>query len=422
MKTRHQLSSSAALSELISTRDAARDVAAQLRATSAGAIFTRPDILVVFLSFHHRALASEALNILRSELHPKHILATTAESVVWNDREIERAPGLSALALRIPGLVARPFSFDLADGPPAVWDDLLIRERVALGADVSTERGILEHRATLLLADPFSMHAGQACAAIDAVAGPRGARIMGGIASGASHAGLNVLAVDECITHQGLVGLSLFGDFEVSNIVSQGCRPVGPTFVVTAAHGNSILELGSRRAVDAAQDMVEQLTERERALIGQGLLVGLAPEASKPRLGRGDFLVRPVLGVDATNGSLSISDRVRTGMTVQFHIRDGDIAHEDLQMLLDGVRLHAQPSAGLLFTCNARGRALFGENDHDAATISRRLQGIPLAGFQCAGEIGPLGNRSFVHTQTASLVLFRPTDEPMTSDAEHGHL
>lgn len=410
MKTRHHLSSRAALSEQISTRDAAREVASQLRAASDDGVFTRPDVLIVFLSFHHRALASEALDILRSELHPRHILATTAESVVCNDREIERTPGLSALALRLPGLVARPFSFDLADGPPAVWDELLIRERVALGADCSTARGILEHRATLLLADPFSIHAGQACAAIDSVAGSCGARIMGGISSGASHAGLNVLAVDDYIAHQGLVGLSLFGDFEVANVVSQGCRPVGPTFVVTGTQGNSMLELGGRPALEAAHSMVEHLNEHERALIGQGLLVGIAPDTTKPRLGRGDFLVRPVVGVDSTQGSLAISDRVRTGTTVQFHIRDGDIAHEDLQMLLDGAHLHAQPTAGLLFTCNARGKSLFGEENHDAATVARRLESVPLAGFQCAGEIGPLGNRSYVHTQTASLVLFRPAD------------
>lgn len=171
-----------------------------------------------------------------------------------------------------------------------------------------------------------------------------------------------------------------------------------------------MLELGGRPALEAAHSMVEHLNEHERALIGQGLLVGIAPDTTKPRLGRGDFLVRPVVGVDSTQGSLAISDRVRTGTTVQFHIRDGDIAHEDLQMLLDGAHLHAQPTAGLLFTCNARGKSLFGEENHDAATVARRLESVPLAGFQCAGEIGPLGNRSYVHTQTASLVLFRPAD------------
>jgi small ligand-binding sensory domain FIST len=33
---------------------------------------------------------------------------------------------------------------------------------------------------------------------------------------------------------------------------------------------------------------------------------------------------------------------------------------------------------------------------------------INLAGFFCAGELGPIGGKNFLHGHTASLVLFRP--------------
>jgi len=43
--------------------------------------------------------------------------------------------------------------------------------------------------------------------------------------------------------------------------------------------------------------------------------------------------------------------------------------------------------------------------------IQENLSGIPLAGFFCAGEIGPVGNRNFLHGHTASLVLFRAASQ-----------
>ncbi|MCE2883969.1 MAG: hypothetical protein LW806_03585, partial [Planctomycetaceae bacterium] len=71
------------MSERLETRLAAREVAETLHAASAA----RPDILFVFASFHHRALLVDALDVLRHALHPSHLLATTVESAVSNDRE-----------------------------------------------------------------------------------------------------------------------------------------------------------------------------------------------------------------------------------------------------------------------------------------------------------------------------------------------
>ena len=60
----------------------------------------------------------------------------------------------------------------------------------------------------------------------------------------------------------------------------------------------------------------------------------------------------------------------------------------------------------LLFTCNGRGRRMFGVADHDASTIEELLGGIPLAGFFAAGEIGPIAGRNALHGFTASMALF----------------
>ena len=70
-----------------------------------------------------------------------------------------------------------------------------------------------------------------------------------------------------------------------------------------------------------------------------------------------------------------------------------------------------------MFTCNGRGKRLFGTPHHDAALVAEVLGaglspgGVPslspaLAGLFAAGEIGPIGRRNFVHGFTASIALF----------------
>jgi small ligand-binding sensory domain FIST len=127
----------------------------------------------------------------------------------------------------------------------------------------------------------------------------------------------------------------------------------------------------------------------------------------KDRFGRGDFLVRNILGYDKEHGAMAVGDLPKMGQTIQFHVRDAETAHEDLQLLLDAQQLKPRPLGGLLFTCNGRGKRLFEDPHHDIAIIRERLGEIPLAGFFAAGEIGPIGNQSFVHGHTAGLALLR---------------
>jgi len=65
-----------------------------------------------------------------------------------------------------------------------------------------------------------------------------------------------------------------------------------------------------------------------------------------------------------------------------------------------------RPAGALVFTCNGRGRGMFGIRDHDVEAIDQELGGAPSAGFFAAGEIGPVGGRSFLHGFTATLAVF----------------
>jgi len=102
------------------------------------------------------------------------------------------------------------------------------------------------------------------------------------------------------------------------------------------------------------------------------------------------------------NGAVAVGAEVEIGSTVQFQVRDATTADEDVRRLLAGTA----GAGALVFTCNGRGERFFGVPDHDAEVVSDHVESGAVAGMFCAGEIGPVGDRPFVHGLTASVLLF----------------
>ena len=196
---------------------------------------------------------------------------------------------------------------------------------------------------------------------------------------------------------------------ELVPCVSQGAAPVGRELTITSATGNVIHELAGRPAVETVERIIGELSVRERALVAGGLLIGIVIDSGKPEYEQGDFLVRGVLGADPDSGSLVVGANVREGQIVRLHARDAQSADEDLRHALR-LRVEAlagkAPAGAIVFSCNGRGRSMFGIPDHDALAVARELGGAPAAGFFAAGEIGPVGGRSFLHGFTATVAVF----------------
>jgi small ligand-binding sensory domain FIST len=179
--------------------------------------------------------------------------------------------------------------------------------------------------------------------------------------------------------------------------------------VVTACDGNVIEELASQPALDRLMDAIQrELSPAEQALATQGLLMGIVIDENRPDYERGDFLVRALMSVDEHERTITIGERVRVGQTVRLHVRDAASADIDLRDALErAARELDGPAAGaLMFTCNGRGSHMFGCPGHDADALAREIGPAPAAGFFCAGEIGPVGPRSFVHGFSTSVALF----------------
>jgi small ligand-binding sensory domain FIST len=384
----------AALSTAPEAARAFDEVCAPVRARLAGAA----DLAVVFFSPHHAGAADRLAQTVRERLTPRCLLGCVAEAVIGNGREVEEGPALSLWAARWSRAVTlTPFHLVLertADGPSVMGrPDALAGPESPGGA-------------VLLLGDPFTFPADLFLRHTNELT--PGLPVLGGMASGARGPGECRLLLDGAVHDHGAVGVLLGGPVGLRWVVSQGCRPIGRPLVVTRAEDNFILELGGRPPLEQLQELWQSLSPDEQRLFQNGLHVGLVINEYQGEFRRGDFLVRNVLGLDRTSGALAITDHVRVGQTVQFHVRDAQTADEDLQALLrrDRESHPRPPAAALLFSCNGRGTRLFPQPDHDAAAVRAAAGDVPLAGLFAQGELGPVGGRNFIHGFTASLALF----------------
>jgi small ligand-binding sensory domain FIST len=227
------------------------------------------------------------------------------------------------------------------------------------------------------------------------------------MASAARQPGQNVLFRNDEVLEEGMVGVAIGGPVTVETIVSQGCRPIGNPMIVTRSHENVIEQLGGKPALQVLQESVNSISPADRDLLEHGLLIGRAISEYREKFTRGDFLVRNVVGVEQDSGAIAMADYIKTGQTVQFHVRDAASADEDLSLLLQNRKM-ASPTGALLFSCNGRGTRLFDHPGHDIRAVREKTSEIPAAGFFAAGELGPVGHRNFIHGHTASIALFGP--------------
>ncbi|HZE29341.1 MAG TPA: FIST C-terminal domain-containing protein, partial [Gaiellaceae bacterium] len=193
----------------------------------------------------------------------------------------------------------------------------------------------------------------------------------------------------------------------VRMVVSQGCEPVGRDAVITNAEGNVVFELAGEPALERLKADLANMTEQQQhSAASGGVLAGLVIDENRAEYRRGDYLMRSLTGVDEESGALAVGEAVRVGQTLRFHVRDEASADADLRENL-AAALNGERAAGaLLFTCNGRGTNLFSSPDHDARIAAELLGADALAGFFCAGEIGPVGGKPFLHGFTATLAVF----------------
>jgi small ligand-binding sensory domain FIST len=351
-----------------------------------------PSLAVLFASGHFFGTAQDLVTAVAAETGQLPLIGCVAEAVAGGAREVESGP---AVALWLAAGL----------GPVETFGMEFVQTATG-GAYGGYRFGLGPAGAHLMICDPFTFPVTGLLAHLNSRV--PGAWVMGGLASGGLRLGQSRLFLDGRVLPAGAVGAHL-PHAEVHPLVAQGCRPVGDPYTVTRAEASMILELGGRPPLARLRELAAALPGRDRELLARGVQVGLVIDEYRAEPRQGDFLIRSVAGADPDSGAIVVGEGVDVGQTVQFHVRDADSADEDLRRTLEresaalGGR---RPAGALLFTCNGRGSRLFPGPDHDAGLVARMLGEIPLAGFSCAGELGPVGGQNYLHAFTASIALF----------------
>lgn len=353
---------------------------------------------LIFMAPKFLSNAPEILELLRVHAQIPLLVGCSSGSLICGNEELEENAGIVLGLYALPGATLRPFRFtqsqtEEASGP-AYW-------HMETGVEPEHVNG------WLAFADPFHLDCEAWLRGWNEAYAPR--PIVGGLASGDPSEQRTQVYLNDQVFDDGGVAIAVGGDVQLSSVISQGCTPIGETWTITKAERNLIHEIGNRPAYQVLTETFNQLPPKEQAKSRGNLFVGLVINEYLDEFGRGDFLVRNLIGGDAKSGTLAVGAFPRTGQTMQFQRRDAATGTEDLKALLRQTQQELAGKTiygGCLCSCNGRGQHLFGEPNHDARNVQEGLGPLGLAGFFCNGEIGPVGEKNFLHGYTASLALF----------------
>jgi len=199
----------------------------------------RPDLLVVFFTPHHGGDVPLLRKRLLDRLKPRVMLGCPAAGIIGENVEIEEQAGIALWAARFPGCTLTPFQLgvDEHEGEPTLtnWP-----------ADVPAGSGFL------VLADPYTTP-GDALLEGFAQRYP-GMPVIGGMASGTQGPGQALFLTNDGVHDEGVIGVAIGGSVRIDPLVSQGCRPIGSSYIVTAAEGNVIRSLAGAPPLERLRD------------------------------------------------------------------------------------------------------------------------------------------------------------------------
>ncbi len=359
-----------------------------------------PDLLLVFVTPGYGDDYHRVPGALRAAFPDASIAGCAAGGVVGGGRELEHVPAIALIGAVLPDVEVRAVHIDGADLPgfhaePEDWHALMGIEPVG-------------DPQFLLFPDAFTMDIDALLAGLDE-SFPKAVKI-GGLASGAAAPGLNVLFVNDAMHRMGTAAVTLRGEILVDTVVAQGCRAIGAPLAVTRCEANLIHEFDGRPAAKALVELFESLPEEDQRRFRTSLCLGVSLESDPEHVADGAFLIRNLVGVDPQLGIVAVGSEMRPQQFVQFHLRDAHASAVDLRAMLKRRQDHAAdevPAAALLFSCLGRGEGLYGVPGHDSGMIVEHLGELPIGGFFCGGEIGPVGGRTRVHGFTSSIALLR---------------
>jgi len=354
------------------------------------------DLAFIFVSEQYLdADPAQITGYLRKAINAKCLIGCNSNGVIGDQKEIEMEPAISVMAIHLPDVKVTPFMFTPSDLEHTKDPSQIIHYLDLYPTDEPK---------FICLADPMTCHITKLLSLFNSAY--TDCPLVGGLASGVVVGVDNWLVLNEEVFSEGAIGVALSGDIEFETVVSQGCRPIGEPFIITKSEANIIYELAGESAIKMLNDAVLRLDAKDKKLAEDSLFVGLAMDENRLNHKLGDFLIRNIIGVDQKEGAIAIGETVEVGQTLQFQLRDAQTSREDLKLLLQKPPLsNGHKKGALLINCCGRGKAFYGNPNHDVRLIQTIRGPVPLTGFFANGELGPIRHRNYIHGYTTSLTI-----------------
>ena len=387
---------------------AASLVLAQLRAQMANPQHAAaPTLALLYITDHYAQDAKELLDYLSAELPMvTDWSGTVGIGIATNNAEYFDEPALAVMLLDLPSDQYRVFS------------------------GVSPLGMAFEAHTALVHADPSTADLGELLTEMSARTDS--GYLFGGLASSRSTSVQFALAADGNVRGQGhasgvfsggLSGVAFGPDVGLISRVTQGCKPVSQTRVVTDCQDNVVLTLNGEPALEVLlNDLAVSLSEPQEALQAvRATLAGMAqpPTGSDSAAVRktgnfgSDVLVRHIIGLDPGRQAIAIGDHVNLGAQLTFCQRNVQAARMDLTRICAEIREELEPeeileplvagempddqsatarparhiTGAIYVSCTGRGGPHFGGSSAEMQIVRRALGDVPLVGFFAAGEV-----------------------------------
>lgn len=357
-----------------------------------------PSLALIFIAGPYQNYYPKILNLFDQIFQPTYIAGSSTSGVISIGKEHEEEPAISVLLLSHPQLKInlQPVNQRLLDesSGPGFWH-------------YETECSPESTTGILVFADPFSIRTSSLVEQLSH-AYPE-VPIVGGLATSSSGDYKTFLFSNQLTLLEGALLVFFENPIQLTPVISQACIPIGKPLTITNSQENIIHRLNNQTALSVLSQLFAEIDESTRKRLRNNLYLGFAVDRYNDELKHGDFIIHHLIGLNEDTGSIALGVPVKNGQIVQFHMRDPVMALADLNQNLKQAQLKihpAKPQACLLCLCNGRGTSLFIQAHQDTLEIEKILGSIPISGFICNGEIGPLGNRAFVQGYTASLALF----------------
>lgn len=361
----------------------------QLAAGLSGLADQAPQLLLVFGSIEH--LASHALaSTLRAAAPGACLLGCSTAGEISADGVEDNACVVTAV--NFDSVQLRPAATPLAD----------MADSAAAGRRIGEQLAKDGLRAILVFGPGVAINGSALVAGIVESVGPT-VPISGGLAGDGGAFQQTLTLGDGGVTADHVVAVGLYGDaLSISHGSFGGWEPFGPARKVTRCEGNVLFELDGEPALSVYK---RYLGDYAKDLPASGLLFPFA------MLGEDHGavgLIRTILGIDESSGSLTLAGEIEADGYLKLMHASTDRLVFGAETAAEGARLdEVAQVAGLaiLVSCVGRKLVMGARVDEEVEAVGDVLGSeMALAGFYSYGEISPFGVEACgLHNQTMTI-------------------